>query len=151
MPGRRRRFEQALAGAAMESYSSAAPYDETLKKLRRALSRRGFEILRECDLQPRMRTGLKEPEQCRILYVTEPELFATAIATHASAALWLPVPVVVCERDESVVILRPAEAIVRDRAALLGFRALVERSYQSLTEALAGVGRCDAQREVVCG
>ena len=39
-----------------------------------------------------------------------------------------------------VTILRPVEAIVRDRAALLGFQSLVEQSYEALTEALNSVG-----------
>jgi uncharacterized protein (DUF302 family) len=131
-----------LAAAAMVSYNAVTPFAEALKRLRRALSRHGFEIMRECDLGLRMRTG-----HCRILYVTEPELFATAISTHFSAALWLPIPVVVGEQDGSVTILHPVEAIVRDRAALLGLRALVERSYRTLTEALKSIGTPDTRRE----
>jgi uncharacterized protein (DUF302 family) len=133
----------------MESYNAFAPYGETLNRLRRALSRHGFEIMRECDLGPRIRTARDGSKtRCRILYVTEPELLAAAISTHASAALWLPIPVFVCEREQYVTILRPAEAIVRDRAALLGLRAIVERSYQMLTEAVRNTGASDARREL---
>ncbi|MGH9627489.1 MAG: hypothetical protein ACRD7E_03885 [Bryobacteraceae bacterium] len=129
-----------LTSAWMESYDAFAPYAATLKTLRRALSQRGFEIMRECDLGSRIRRRRGTTLHCRILYVTEPELFATALSTHASSALWLPIPVVLCGSEEFVSILRPAEAIVRDRAALLGLDALVERSYQVLTEALESVG-----------
>jgi uncharacterized protein (DUF302 family) len=135
-----------LASAGMETYDSVTPFHETLKRLRRALSRRGFEIMRECDAASRVRTYCGgNSGHCRILYITEPELFATAISTHASAALWLPIPIVLCEREGFVTILRPSEAIVRDRAAVLGLRALVERSYQTLTEALESVGTSEAR------
>src|SRR5688572_26934222 len=59
-----------LASAGMESYHAFAPYGETLNSLRRALSQRGFEIMRECDLGPRTRTACGGSKtQCRILYV----------------------------------------------------------------------------------
>ena len=151
---------QMLTSAGMESYNSLASYDETLNSLRRVLSQRAFEIIHECDLGPRIqaRRGGKAVN-CRVLYVAESELFVTAISTHASAALWLPIPVVVCERDKFVTILRPAEAIVRDRAALLGLQSLVEQSYESLTEAMNSVGivrdlelqQSESQRVVSCG
>ena len=67
----------------------------------------------------------------------------TAISTHASAALWLPIPLVVCHRGESVAILIPAESIVRDRAALLGMRVLVQDLYSAVAAALRTVARCD--------
>ena len=34
----------------MDSYSTVVPFDDALKRLRKALSRSGFEILRECDI-----------------------------------------------------------------------------------------------------
>jgi uncharacterized protein (DUF302 family) len=141
VPSPRRRHDHMLASATMESYSAITPFGVTLKRLKRALSRGGFEIMRECDLASRMRRRLgRNSGPCRILYVTEPALFATAISTHASAALWLPVPVVLCEQEDSVVILRPAEAIVQDRAAVLGLRAMVEQSYKTLSQILEMVG-----------
>jgi hypothetical protein len=82
------------------------------------------------------------------MYVTEPELLASALSIHASAALWLPIPIVLCEREQVVSILRPAEAIVRDRAALLGLRTLVEQSYRTLTAALESVGAAAAERQL---
>jgi hypothetical protein len=49
--------------------------DGTLDRLRRALSQRAFEIMRECDLGLRIRTRCGgETRRCRILYLTEPEL-----------------------------------------------------------------------------
>jgi uncharacterized protein (DUF302 family) len=137
-----------FTSAWMESYDAFAPYVETLNSLRRALSQRGFEIMRECDLGSRIRRrGRGTTLQCRILYVIEPYLFATALSTHSSAPLWLPIPVVLCVGEEFVSILHPAEAIVRDRAALLGLRALVERSYQVLTEAVESVGVSKARHQ----
>jgi uncharacterized protein (DUF302 family) len=137
----------------MESYSAVLPFDEALKRLRRALSRSGFEILRECDVGSRIRSwsASDSAPQCRILYVTDPELFSSAISTHASAALWLPIPLVVCKREESVAILLPVELIVRDRAALLGLRTPVEQSYHALAAALDTVATCDAGRDPGCG
>jgi uncharacterized protein (DUF302 family) len=137
----------------MESYTTRLPFDEALNRLRQALSRSGFEILRECDVgaRIRIRPGNGSAPQCRILYVTDPELFATAISTHTSAALWLPIPLVVCIRGDSVAILLPAEMIVRDRAALLGLRALVEQSYHALAAALKTVAASDAGRVPGCG
>jgi hypothetical protein len=77
-----------------------------LNTLRRALSQRGFEIMRECDLGSRIRQrGRGTTLQCRILYVIEPDLFATALSIHSSAALWLPIPVVLCGGEEFVIIL----------------------------------------------
>jgi uncharacterized protein (DUF302 family) len=137
----------------MESYRTLVPFDEALNRLRKALSRSGFEILRECDVGARIRSrsASDSAPQCRILYVTDPELFATAISTHASAALWLPIPLVVSKREDSVAILLPAELIVRDRAALLGLRALVEQSYHALAAVLETVAALDAGRVPGCG
>jgi uncharacterized protein (DUF302 family) len=148
-----RRNDSILLNVGMESYSTLMPFEEALNRLRRALSRFGFEILRECDVGARIRSrsGSDSALQCRILYVTDPELFATAISTHASVALWLPVPLVVCKREDSVAILLPAELIVRDRAALLGLRALVEQSYDALAAALKTVAAFDAGRVPGCG
>jgi uncharacterized protein (DUF302 family) len=130
-----------LVGIGMTCYRAAAPFDEALNRIRKALSRSGFEILRECDVASRIRRRRHgESAHCRILYAAEPQLLETAISTHASAALWLPIPIVLTERDELVTILRPAEEIVRDRAALLGLRTEVERSYHNLTQALAETG-----------
>ena len=101
----------------------------------------GFEMIRECDLASRSRPHWRRNSGlCRILYVTEPELFATAISTHASAALWASRTTCPVRTGKSVTILRPAEAIVRDRATVLGLRALVEQSYKALSQILEIVG-----------
>jgi uncharacterized protein (DUF302 family) len=129
----------------MESYCAVVPFRQALNNLRRALSRSGFEILRECDLASRIPTGSgSDSPQCRILYVTVPELFGTAVSTHVSAALWLPIPLVVCKREGSVAILLPAELIVRDRATLLGLRSLVEHKYRTLRAALETIATCNS-------
>ena len=137
----------------MDSWSAVVPFDDALNRLRKALSRSGFEILRECDVGSRVRrrSGSDAAPQCRILYVTDPELFVTAILTNASAALWLPIPLVVCERNESVAMRLPAELIVRDRAALLGLRTLVRESYNALAAAVQSVATCDEGRDPDCG
>jgi uncharacterized protein (DUF302 family) len=133
VPSLNERHHQMLTSAWMESYEAIAPFAETLNKLRRTLSQHGFEIMRECDLGLRiqMRCG-GHATHCRIMYVAEPELLASALSRHGSAALWLPIPIVLCEREQGVSILHPAEIIVRDRAALLGLRTLVQRSYRTL-------------------
>lgn len=136
-----------LPSVGLDSYSVGLPFEQALNRLRGALSRSGFEILHESDVGWRIRrqSGSDSPSQCRILYVTEPELFATAVSTHASAALWLPIPLVVREGEESVVILLPTEMIVRDRAALLALRVRVQQSYDALAAALKTVATCNAE------
>jgi uncharacterized protein (DUF302 family) len=93
----------------MESYSAAMPFDEVLGRLRKVLSRPGFEILRECDVGSRIRSrsGSESAPQCRILYVTDLEL-ERHLDTR-SAALCLPIPLVLRDRDDCVTILVPAE------------------------------------------
>ena len=41
----------------MNSYSTEVSFEEALKKVRNALSRSGFEILRECDIGSRIGKG----------------------------------------------------------------------------------------------
>ena len=141
-----RRNGPALPSMGMETYSADVPFAQALSRLRRALSRIGVNILRECDIGSRMRSRSESDStpQCRILYVTDPELFSMAISTHPSAALWLPVPLVVCRGEESVTILLPDDVIVHDRAALLGLRADVQQEYQRLRAAIETLATCES-------
>ena len=62
--------------------------------IRRALSKHGLQLLRECDIASRFEDS---PQECRVLYVADPALLSRAISIDISAALWLPLPVVVAE------------------------------------------------------
>jgi uncharacterized protein (DUF302 family) len=103
---------------------------------RRAISKQGLEIVRECDIA--LRVGQTKP--CKLLYVTDPDLLLRAISADVSAALWLPLPVVITEEGASTRILFPAEAIVRDRALLVGVADSVKKFYKNLSAAFQAIG-----------
>jgi hypothetical protein len=75
-----------------------------------------------------------------VFYVTQPDLLATGVLRHPSAALWLPLPVALNGETLQTRIFFPAEAIVRDRASLLGIRVRVSKLYTSLIAALETIG-----------
>ena len=148
-----RRNDPLLPGVGMDSYSADVPFAQALYRLRRALSQNGFDILRECDVGSRIRPRNESDSatQYRILYVARPELFSTAISTHASVGLWLPIPLVICEREKSVAILLPDDVIVHDRATLLGLRALVQQEYRRLRSAIETLATRDSRKDDVRG
>jgi hypothetical protein len=74
------------------------------------------------------------------MYVVDPTLFATALAKHSSAGLWLPVPLVISDESVRTRVLLPVEALVRDRATLLGLQIPVQDLYRRLTAALTAAG-----------
>ena len=120
-----------------ESFVIGVPFEKALRRARRALSRHNIHIARECDISSRINkdaeTNIRE---CRVLYVTQPCLLERAISLDPSAALWLPLPVVVADEAEVTLISFPSEGIVRDRATLLGIREQVRNFYKDLTTAL---------------
>jgi uncharacterized protein (DUF302 family) len=136
---------KALGGMATAGTSNtflvSGPYEQAVGRIKRALSRQGLEILRECNLGSRLvRHPAGEAPKCRLMYVAPPGLLARAMAAHASSALWLPVPLVVTDQIGHTRILVPVESIVRDRATLLGLLASVQDLYQRVTAALQSAG-----------
>ena len=123
--------------ATYDYYIAPEGYAATLNRTRRSLSHHGVEILRECNIGSRVRHELSvEPVQCRILYVAQPGLIASGISTHPSAALWLPLPVVLSDAGARSEIFLPVEAIISDRASLLGIRKQVQEFYRAVTASL---------------
>jgi uncharacterized protein (DUF302 family) len=146
---RNRHARGLVLDATHECFVTAKPYAQVLSRTRGAVSRHGLEILRECDVGSRIREDSSQRTQhCRVLYVTHPDLFATAISTHPSAALWLPLPLVVSDEMTHALILFPVEAMVRDRASLLGIREPVHKLYKSVTAALETVGERSSEPDV---
>ena len=123
-----------------ESFVIGAPFEKALRRARRALSRQDIHIARECDISSRInKDSDTKIRECRVLYVTRPCLLERAISIDPSAALWLPLPVVVADEGESTRITFPSEGIVRDRATLLGIREQVRNFYKDLTTALQAI------------
>jgi uncharacterized protein (DUF302 family) len=133
---------RATTSLTSESYIVERTYEQALRMIRRALSKHGLQLLRECNITSRFKDH-GATRECRVLYVADPALLFSAVSADPSAALWLPLPVVVAEEAESTRILVPCEAIVRDRASLLGLRELVQKFYMCLTSALRTVGKSD--------
>jgi hypothetical protein len=127
-----------------ESYVALAPYQQAIRRVRRALSRHALEIVRECDIGARVWQHTSEQTRdCRVLYVTQRDLLALGIAADASVAMWLPLPLIVVSETEHTRIHFPVEAIVRDRASLLGLREPVHNFYAALLRALQTVAERD--------
>jgi uncharacterized protein (DUF302 family) len=139
---------RATTSLTSESYIVERTYEQALRMTRRALSRHGLQLLRECNITSRFKDE-GATRECRVLYVADPALLFNAVSADPSSALWLPLPVVVAEDAESTRILVPCEAIVRDRASLLGLRELVQTFYIRLTSALRTVGKSDYDEGLV--
>jgi hypothetical protein len=124
-----------------ESYIIPRMFESAVSITRRALSRQSLQILRECDVGSlRTREALQDVRRCRLLFVAKPLLLLRAVFADPSAALWLPIPVVVSDENVYTRVLFPLEAIVRDRACLLGIEDSVHNLYASLTAALTTIG-----------
>ena len=135
-------------GLTSESYIVQRTYEQAVSTTRRALSKQGFQILRECDIGSlRTREAVKEVRNCRLLFVAKPLLLLRAVLVDPSAALWLPVPVVVADETVFTRVLFPLEAIVRDRACLLGIGDSVQNLYASLSAAVQTIGDRDGDDE----
>ena len=128
-----------------DSFLVPVGYEQAANRVKRALSRHGLEILRECDVGARVpRQAAEDKQNCGLMYIVEPRSFAMSVAAHPSAALWLPVPLVLSDEgpQQSRVFL-PVEAIVRDRAALIGLLASVQSLYARLRTALLTVATAE--------
>jgi uncharacterized protein (DUF302 family) len=136
------RSRTATASLTSECYIINHTYEQALRMTRRALSKHGLQLLRECNVTSRFKAE-GAARECRVLYVADPALLFRAISADASAGLWLPLPVVIAEDAKTTRILFPCEAIVRDRASLLGVRELVHDFYACLTAAIKTVGKCE--------
>jgi uncharacterized protein (DUF302 family) len=130
---------------ANDAFVLPATFEQSVSRVKRVLSKSGFEILQECAITPRVSNNASPARgRCRLMYISDPGLLAIAVAMHPSAALWLPTPVIVTEEAALTRVFVPVEALVRDRAALMGLQRPVQDLYGRLATALRTIGIDDA-------
>ena len=117
------------------------PFDEALKLLRVALAGEGLEIAAELDISGRIRKSLRiNIPPCRVLCVDCPVALLEALAFDRSAAVLLPLHLVVAGQDDLTLIhlLNPAAALysglpVTARAAVSKLQARVALAVESIS------------------
>ena len=90
------------------------PLNEALRLIRRALTKEGLEVAADLDLAGRVRRSLRiDIPPCRVLYVDCPVALLEALTFDRSAAVLLPLHLVVAGQDGSTLIyfLNPAAAL----------------------------------------
>lgn len=116
------------------------PLPAALKSIRRALAEGGLEVVVELDLARRVRKTLNmEIAPCRILYVDCPVSLLEAIALDRSAAVMLPLHLVVSAQVEStlVYLLNPATTLYN--VLPVTAKAAVSRLQSRVLESLSTV------------
>ena len=117
------------------------PFAKTLKVVRRALVEAGLEISADVDIAGRIRKALRfDLPPCRVLYVDCPVALLEAIALDRSAAVLLPLHLVVEGRDEFTLVhlLNPTAALygglpVTARAAVSKLQTRVMHAVESVS------------------
>ena len=117
------------------------PPDEALKSIRRALAEGGLAIAAEFDVAGRIRKALRiDLPPCRVLCVDCPVALLEALALDRSAAVLLPLHLVVSGQDGATVVhfLNPAAALysglpVTARAAVSKLQARVAQAVESIS------------------
>lgn len=117
------------------------PLNQALKLIRRALAEGGVEVAVDLDMSGRIRKSLRiDLPPCRILFVDCPVELLEAIALDRSAAVLLPLHVVVAGQDEITLVhlMNPAAALygglpVTARAAVSKLQARVTQAVESVS------------------
>ena len=117
------------------------PLNEALKLLRVALAGEGLEIAAELDISGRIRKSLRvNIPPCRVVCVDCPVALLEALAFDRSAAVLLPLHLVVAGQDDLTLIhlLNPAAALysglpVTARAAVSKLQARVALAVESIS------------------
>ena len=117
------------------------PLNEAVKLLRRALAEGGLEIAAGLDMAGRIRKALRiDFPQCRVLCVDSPLALLEALALDRSAAVLLPMHLVVTGQDGVTLVhlLNPAAALysglpVTARAAVSKLQARVAQAVESVS------------------
>jgi uncharacterized protein (DUF302 family) len=117
------------------------PLHEAVKLLRRALAEGGLEIAAELDMAGRIRKALRlNLPPCRVLCVDCPVALLEALALDRSAAVLLPLHLVVTGQDGLTLVhfLNPAAALysglpVTARAAVSKLQARVAQAVESVS------------------
>jgi cytochrome c oxidase cbb3-type subunit 3 len=115
---------------------SSSPYEQTMERLRRAITARGFMIVREQFLEQGIADmGLEDPKR-RIIYFTGFELLNDALARDPRLGLFMPSRITVLEQDGVVRVMtnnpRQFSALFNNTA----LNSLGESMYQSYTAIL---------------
>jgi uncharacterized protein (DUF302 family) len=117
------------------------PLNEALKLIRRALAEEGLEIAADLDMAARVRRALRiDLPPCRVLCVDCPVALLEALALDRSAAVLLPLHLVVASQDGFTLVhlLNPAAAPygglpVTARAAVSKLQARVAQAVESVS------------------
>ena len=117
------------------------PVNEALKLIRRALAEEGLEISADLDMAGRIRKALRiELPPCRVLCVDCPVSLLEALALDRSAAVLLPLHLVVAGQHGWTLVhfLNPAAALynglpVTARAAVSKLQARVAQAVESVS------------------
>ena len=117
------------------------PLNQALRSIRRALAEGGLEIATDLDMAGRIRNALRiDFPPCRVLGIDCPVALLEALALDRSAAVLLPLHLVVAGRDGFTLIhlLNPAAALygglpVTARAAVSKLQARVAQAVESVS------------------
>ena len=117
------------------------PVSDALKLIRRALADGGLEIAADVDLAGRIRKALRiDLPPCRVLCVDCPVALLEALALDRSAAVLLPLHLVVAGHNGSTLVhlLNPTAALygglpVTARAAVSKLQARVAQAVESVS------------------
>jgi uncharacterized protein (DUF302 family) len=116
-------------------------YNDALKLIRRALAEEGLQIAADLDLSGRVKKALRiDLPPCRVLCVDCPVALLEALALDRSAAVLLPLHLVVASQDgfTQVHLLNPAAALysglpVTARAAVSKLQARVSQALDNVS------------------
>jgi uncharacterized protein (DUF302 family) len=117
------------------------PLKEALKLIRRALAKEGLEIVADLDLAGRIREALGiDLAPCRVLCVDCPVALLEALALDHSAAVLLPLHLVVASQDGLTLVhlLNPAASLysglpLTARSAVSKLQARVMQAVESIS------------------
>lgn len=117
------------------------PLNDAVKLIRRALADGGLEIAADLDLASRIRKALRiDLPPCRVLCVDCPVALFEALALDRSAAVLLPLHLVIAGHDGLTLVhlLNPAAALysglpVTARAAVSKLQARVAQAVESIS------------------
>ena len=117
------------------------PPNQALRLIRRVLAEGGLQIATDLDMAGRIRKALRiDFPPCRVLFVDCPVALLEALALDRSAAVLLPLHLVVTGQDGSTLVhlLNPAAALysglpVTARAAVSKLQARVAQAVESVS------------------
>jgi uncharacterized protein (DUF302 family) len=116
------------------TYRIPEPFERAIESVRETAVKSGLSIPMELDISRRIQRELGIAlAPCRVLYVDNPLLLLQAVALHPSAAVWLPLSVVVAGYGPQTLVH------VLQRAGAAGAGNAVENVHIRLSRALESV------------